>query len=288
LTYWKQEGTIKLVRQFGWVTHLIEKAVCPFHGEPGSTMFANRKQRDSEMTEKKLKVVTTKLAKQVSGYTLIMYDMQFAANVFGIAAKLEVRSPVQRYESLPSVDMRFRQLLQLDPILRAGDAVAQIDQDNRNENEVVQSALFEAGIVTYGRCFNSGLRTRLSAGIFKGRLASAKKLHDAIIRIRNKHVAHSELKMERSIVGCQLVEDHNYGKRPNLIMTTLRVRRHVPNKERLEELETHCSSIVSEVIQPKLLKTARALREQLLQMPPEQIENFQDFGAELPRIDDLL
>jgi hypothetical protein len=44
------------------------------------------------MTEKKLKVVTTKLAKQVSGYTLIMYDMQFAAEVFGLAAKLEVRS----------------------------------------------------------------------------------------------------------------------------------------------------------------------------------------------------
>ena len=39
MTYWKQEGTIKLVRQFGWVTHLIEKAVCPFHGEPGQAQF---------------------------------------------------------------------------------------------------------------------------------------------------------------------------------------------------------------------------------------------------------
>jgi hypothetical protein len=94
--------------------------------------------------------------------------------------------------------------------------------------------------------------------------------------------------MERSIVGCQLVEDHNYGKRPNLVMTIMRVRHHVPNKERFEELEAHCSSIVSEVIQPKLLKTANALREQLIKMPPQQIENFQDFGAEIPCIDDLL
>lgn len=240
------------------------------------------------MTEKGPKVVTTKLSKQVSGYTLIMNDMQFAAKVFGFAAKLEVRSPAQISDSRQSVDTRFRQLLQLDPFLRVGATVAQIDQDNRNENEVMQSALFEAGIITYGRCFNSGLRTRLSASIFKGRLASAKKLHNAIIMARNKHIAHSELKMERSIVGCQLVEDHNYGKRPNLIMTTLAVRRHVPNNGRLEELETHCSSIVSEVIQPKLLETARTLREQLIQMPPEQIENFQDFGAEPPNIDDLL
>lgn len=239
-------------------------------------------------TKKKPKVVTTKLAKQLSGYTLIMYDMQFTDRIFGFAAKIEVRSPAQICDSRPSADTRFRQLLQLDPILRAGATVAQIDQDNRNENEVVQSALFEAGIVTYCRCFNSGLRTRLSAGIFKGRLASAKKLHDAIITARNKHIAHSELKMERSIIGCQLVEDHNYGKRPNLVMTTLAARRHVPNNERLGELEIHCSSIVSEVIQPKLLEKARALRKQLLQMPPEQIENFQDFGDELPRIDELL
>ena len=35
MTYWKEEGTIKLVRQIRWFTHLIEKAVCPFHGEPG-------------------------------------------------------------------------------------------------------------------------------------------------------------------------------------------------------------------------------------------------------------
>lgn len=217
-----------------------------------------------------------------------MYDMQFAARVFGLATKVEERSLAEKSDSRPSVEMRFGQLLQLDPFLRAGAAVAQIDQDSRNENEAVRSALFEAGIVTYGRCFNSGLRTGLSTGIFKGRLAAAKKLHEAIITVRNKHIAHSELKMERSIVGCQLVEDLNYGNRPNLIMTTLVMRRHVPKNERLEELETHCSSIVTEVIQPKLLETARALREQLLQMPPEQIAKFADFGADVPSIDDLL
>lgn len=240
------------------------------------------------MGDNRIKEITTKLAKQVSGYAMIMYDMQFAARVFGLAAKVEERSPAQKLDSRPSVEMRFRQLLQLDPIMRAGAAVAQIDQDNRNEKEAVKSALFEAGIVTYGRCFNSGLRTGLSAGIFKGRLAAARKLHKAIITVRNKHIAHSELKMERSIVGCQLVEDLNYGKRPNLIMTTLVIRRHVPNSERLEELETHCNSIVIEVIQPKLLEAARALREQLLQIPPEQIAEFPDFGADVPCIDDLL
>ncbi|MBD3339588.1 MAG: hypothetical protein GF353_10790 [Candidatus Lokiarchaeota archaeon] len=94
--------------------------------------------------------------------------------------------------------------------------------------------------------------------------------------------------MERSIVGCQLVEDHNYGKRPSLIMTTLRVRRHVPNRERIKELENHCNLIVNEVIQPKLLESVRALREQLLKMPSDQIDKFKDFGVEQPLIDHLL
>ncbi len=47
MTYWKQEGTIKLVRQFGWVTHLIEKAVCPFHGEPGDLIDVCLQNMDS-------------------------------------------------------------------------------------------------------------------------------------------------------------------------------------------------------------------------------------------------
>ena len=240
------------------------------------------------MADVKLKIVSTKLAKQVSGYALLMYDMQFASRVFGLAAKHETRTSDQKRDSRPSQDARFRQLLELDPILRAGATIAQIDSDDRNESEAVKSALFEAGIVTYGRCFNSGQRTHLSDSIFREQLSSAKKLHDALIAVRNKHIAHSELKMERSIVGCQLVEDQNYGRRPNLVMAILAIRRHVPADERLAQLQAHCDAIVTHVIHPKLLDKARALREQLLQMPVEQIEAFRDFAVEIPVIDELI
>jgi hypothetical protein len=240
------------------------------------------------MANMKAKVVSTKLAKQVSGYALLMYDMQFASHTFGLAAKQEMRTPNEIRDSRPSLDTRARQLRAIDPVLRAGATVALIDSDGRNESETVRSALFEAGIVTYGRCFNSGLRTHLSDSIFRGHLSSAKKLHEALMSIRNKHIAHSELKMERSIVGCQLVEDHNYGRRPNLVMTILALRRKVPTNERLLELQTHCEAIVAQVIHPRFLEKSRALREQLLQMPSEQIEDFSDFGAEVPVIDEFL
>jgi hypothetical protein len=239
------------------------------------------------MTGMKPKVVSTKAAKQVSGYALLRYDMQFASRVFGLAAKHEMRTPDQIRDSRPSLDARFRQLRSMDPVLRAGATVAQIDSDGRNESETVRSALFEAGIVTYGRCFNSGLRTHLSDSIFEGPLSSAKKLHEALMKIRNKHIAHSELKMERSIVGCELVEDHHYGQRPNLVMTILALRRKVPSNERLLELQAHCDAIVTYVIHPMFLKKARAVREQLLKMPSEKIEDFVNFGAEVPEIDEF-
>jgi hypothetical protein len=240
------------------------------------------------MKDAVLKVVTTKLAKQVSGYALIMFDMQFSSRMFGLAAKQATRTAAQISNERPSVESRFQPLLQMDPILRAGATIATIDLDYRNDSEAIKSGLFEAGVVTYGRCFNSGIRTRLSASIFKGELSGAKRLHDALIAVRNKHIAHSELKMERSIMGCQLVDDQNYGRRPNLIMTTLAIRRHFPTDDRLTELESHCNAIVAHVIEPKLIESARGLREQLLEMPAEQIARFKDFDAEVPTIDELV
>lgn len=242
------------------------------------------------MSSSGLRLIKTKPAKQISGYYMIMHDMQFAARVFGLAAKIEERTAEQKINGYPTADEEFRLIQRLDPFLRAGVPIARIDSDNRNENETMRSALFEAGIIAYGRCFNSGLRTRLSPGkIFKGNLQTANKLHHSIMDVRNTHIAHSELKMERSIVGGQLVEDFNYGQRPNLIMLAQVIRRHVPNNKSLEELEIHCNSIVTEVVRPKILESSRALREELLRMTPEQLAKFPHFDTSvLDDADELL
>lgn len=211
--------------------------------------------------------------------------MEFAGRAFELAAIRGDRSaPVQR----PSLEDRARLWLAMDPILRAGAAIGQFDEDGRNESEAEKSALFEAGIVTYGRCFNSGLRTRLSKSMFIGELAGHRGLHEAMMKVRNEHIAHSELKMEKSIVGFRLVEDQNYGKRPNMVLSALTMRRHYPTTERLSELAAHCRAIVAHSILPKTLEVARALREQLLQMPAEQLEAFSEFGATKPNLEELL
>ena len=112
------------------------------------------------MKDAVLKGVTTKLAKQVSGHTLIMYDMQFASRMFALAATQATRTASQISDDRPSLEARLHQVLQMDSILRSGAAVAQIESDHRNDSEAVRSGLFEAWVVTYGSCFNSGLAAR--------------------------------------------------------------------------------------------------------------------------------
>lgn len=235
-----------------------------------------------------MKVVTTKLAKRVSGLTLILNDMEFSARMFALAAAQPTRPPEQVRDTHASAETRVRELWQLEPILRRGATVAHFEPNSQDDSEATKVGLFEAGIVTYGRCFNSGLRTRLSADIFVGKLSAARPLHEAVIGVRNRHIAHSELKMERSIVSCQLVEDKAYGARPSAVMSTIAIRRHFPTNERLLELQTHCNAIVDHAVLPRLLESARALREQLLQMPAEQIAAFRDLAAEPPDVDELL
>ncbi len=147
--------------------------------------------------------------------------------------------------------------------------------------------------MTYARCFNSGQRTRLGRDGLRTLRSTAEEivdgrlLHDKLMEARNEHIAHAALKFERSILGCSLVEDLNYGKRPNMIITGLALRRNAPTNEKLLALHAHCLLVAKEVIQPKLMKTASAMREQLLMMPKEQFEGYPDFDSQTERLNDL-
>jgi len=101
-----------------------------------------------------MKLITTKTSKQLGGYLLISDDLNFAGRAFHLASTYNVRSLEEKKASRPSEMERVNQLFALDPILRKGGGVAQFDPDNRSESEIMRYALFEAGIVIYGRCFS--------------------------------------------------------------------------------------------------------------------------------------
>jgi len=173
----------------------------------------------------------------------------------------------------------MNQLWQAEPFLRHGATVANFDAEDRTDQEVSKAALFEAAVVTYGRCFNTGTRTSLQAKIFTGDLLAQRTLHEQLLNIRNKHVAHTELREEQSIVGFHLVEDRNYGKRPNMVMGITYGRRYYPDDSRLSEFSAHCNAVREKYLRPKLLEATKAFREQMLAMPAEQIEQMPPFST---------
>ena len=220
-----------------------------------------------------MRLANTKLAKQLSSFALIGNDLQFCARAFRHASSLPVRISEEALKEKASAEERRDQIWQFEPFLRAGATVASFEGEERTDNETIKAALFEAAVVTYGRCFNTGLRTRLQSKIFTDVLFPRRSTHELLIAIRNKHVAHSELREEHSTVGVDLVEDPAYGKRPNMVMGIVSGRRYYPSDDRLKAFEEHCNAIVMHYLRPKLSDMARALREQLLQMPPEQFQN---------------
>jgi hypothetical protein len=235
---------------------------------------------------KSIKVAETKIAKRLSAYTLIHYDLEYSARAFAQAADLS--SQRENVDAEKIIKSRLSQLARLDHVLRAGAAVALMDKNHLDSTSVVKSALFESAMITYARCFVSGIRSCLSKGIFKGDLSGAIKLHNVIIQLRNKHIAHSELKQELSIIGFQLVNDIAYGNRPSAIISTIAARRYFPSNDELKKLADHCNLVDEKVVQPIILKHVKALREELLKMSSAEIDLMKDFGEAPSNIDPLI
>lgn len=222
----------------------------------------------------KIKLAETKISKQLSAYSLIHYDIDFARNALYMASKIEVEQlniPADQYTKSHVLAM-----MSMDAVLKAGGAVATADA-NVSTIDIMKGALFEAAIVSYARCFNSGLRTSLSKKNIKQRIPSSLKLHEKWLDARNKHIAHSEMKQERSLIGFQMVDDPAYGARPSTVFSNITVRRRYPSNEDLGKLSEHCKLVDEKIVQPQMLEKAKALREQLLKMSEIEIEKMKDF-----------
>jgi hypothetical protein len=65
-------------------------------------------------------------------------------------------------------------------------------------------ALWTAALVTYARCFASGVRFGLTPDLFDHFEGEPRKVHQYYLDLRNKHVAHSVNPYEQIVVGAVL------------------------------------------------------------------------------------
>jgi hypothetical protein len=235
----------------------------------------------ARLTEERwMKKLTTKIGKQFGGYALIRTDLEFSGFTFARAADLSASAPPSsgEHDLFPTIE---QDLEAAHPLLRSGGAVM-FEGRKATPPDFDKRAYFEAGIVAYAKCFNSNLRTRLSQDIFKGALAGQKELHLWCMEVRNSHIAHADLRLERSYTGINLVTDAVYGVRPSGILMTMQVRRNVPSAETLLELSGHCALIVEHYLAPQMEKTAKEIREQMLRLPKAQFDALPDYAFDDP------
>jgi hypothetical protein len=229
------------------------------------------------------KLLDTKLAKQATGYWLIQGDLEFSRRAFHEASKLPTLKELPASKAISHSELEEMARTAVESAAKEKTAFIRTFKEQEGPT-VIRNALFEAGIVSYGRCFNSGARTTLGESTFRGSLSNRRQLHSLMIRVRNKHVGHSELKLERSLVGIQMVTDPRFGPRPSVAMSIFAVRRDAPSPERLLEMAAHCEAIIVDFLQPRLKKLGNEIREQLLRMPSEQIDVLPEYDRAMQSI----
>jgi len=214
-------------------------------------------------------------AKKATHFLMIQSDLDFASAAFEEAARL----PRDRLPARET-DLAAEARALVDEVA-VSKGVMRVDSTPIYANFLTISALFEAGVISYARCFNSNLRSALKVDDFGGSLALRKPMHAWMMRVRNKHVGHSDLKLERSRIGVSLIVDPHFGPRPSVMFPSFVVRRGPPSPEKLAEMAQHCRAVRTEYVDARLMAILRETRERLLRMPAEQI-------AEWPSLDDAL
>ncbi|WP_395639047.1 hypothetical protein [Pseudolysinimonas sp.] len=68
-----------------------------------------------------------------------------------------------------------------------------------DEAELIQDSLWMTAVMLYARCFNDGVRSRLSTDLLDTMEGQAREAHDHFIDLRNKFIAHSVNAYEQTL-----------------------------------------------------------------------------------------
>jgi hypothetical protein len=74
----------------------------------------------------------------------------------------------------------------------------------KSEDVVLLRAMWTAALVSYARCFATGVRYGLTPGIFDHFQGEPQAAHNYYLQLRNKHIAHSVNPFEQIVVGAVL------------------------------------------------------------------------------------
>lgn len=112
--------------------------------------------------------------------------------------------PIKSYSS--NATLHFRDVISVQQDLTAvADFLANIDLTGAAPNEVVNRALWNSSLVSFFKCFTSGVRRyKLDKRLFANIPGEPIKYFDHLKNIRDRHLAHSVSSLEETVVGPML------------------------------------------------------------------------------------
>jgi hypothetical protein len=94
-------------------------------------------------------------------------------------------------------------LLDLKFCIACSDRTIEVLQA-KSEDVVLLRAMWTAALVSYARCFATGVRYGLTPSIFDQFEGEPQAAHEYYLQLRNKHIAHSVNPFEQVVVGAVL------------------------------------------------------------------------------------
>ncbi len=151
--------------------------------------------------------------------------------------------------------------------------------DQSLESSVMVDALSTAIAIRYARCFTSGVRAKLTEDVLTTLLPQLRQLHEYLLVVRDKHVAHSVNALEENHVTIHLRE---LPDPPGLGgVGILQARTLVLSKESAAQVRELCRAVATAVGQ--LATGQRAAVEQYVQrVPIEEVYRWPEPVAYAP------
>lgn len=144
-------------------------------------------------------------------------------------------------------------------------------------------ALSTATAVAYGRCFATGVRGRLNSLVPEMPDQPLRELHDFLIALRNKHVAHSVNAFEENSVGVHISSDYTSSDEITTVIPrhTRQSGFQIDMPSRIIQLVEWWQRQVDAAIDAERLEVLRTLQG----MPLEDIRKMGVFVSEDRRVD---
>jgi hypothetical protein len=212
----------------------------------GSAPTVDKPQRRSlAMATTGPREVQLKEAERLADLSGALYDLESALGFCRLLARLEVKAP---------------------------------------DDFVSADALTTAILVRYARCFTTGVRAKLSTDVVDSLSERKRAVHDFVLLVRDKYVAHSVNSLEENVVTVHVVEppdDRRVGT-----VGYLGGRFVSLSKEIATEIAELCETLMKYVDQQ--IKDERARLQKLIEaLPLDDVYRFPELRVFVPDWDDL-